>query len=166
MLQALVLIAFVAICLGAGFLGQFATRPALRDWYPKLVKPTWNPPQWVFAPVWTLLYILMGVAAWLCWLQVGIGYGYWLFVFSLQLLLNLAWSFLFFEIRNLRLALIEVVVLWIWIAVTIAVFAQISSIAAWLMIPYLVWVAFAAALNFAVYRLNLTTSKTSGSRPT
>lgn len=153
-MQFVTLMCSVLLCLGIGFAGSFAVREGLGTWYGGLRKPSWNPPNQVFAPVWTALYFSMGVSAWLCWREVGIGYGYWLFTFAFQLLLNLAWSYIFFVGRNLGLALVEVVVLWIWIAVTIVVFANISPLAAWLLAPYLGWVTFASVLNWKIWRLN------------
>lgn len=161
-----VLAGLIALCLGVGFAGSLATRQGLLEWYPSLRKPTWNPPSWVFAPVWTLLYVLMAVAAWLCWREVGIGYGYWMFVFGFQLLLNLAWSFIFFSARNVELAFFEVVALLVWIGVTVAVFSVITPVAAWLMVPYLLWVTFATCLNWKIWQLNKPiVSKTSGNHP-
>jgi translocator protein len=148
----LVLAAFVAGCLAVGSLGGFITMKPVLEWYPSLVKPSWTPPSWLFGPVWTLLYIMMAVAAWLVW-RAGESRTA-LILFFAQLALNLAWSFLFFGARSPGLGLIEIVFLWLAVAATIFAFAFRSRVAAFLMVPYLVWVSFAAALNAAIFMLN------------
>lgn len=148
----LVLIGFVAACLAAGAIGSLLTASGLREWYPTLIKPIWNPPSWVFGPVWTLLYILMGVSAWLVWRRGGWSRAH--VVFGVQLLLNAAWSGLFFGLRSPGLAFAEIVALWLAIASTLVVFWRISAAAGALLVPYLGWVTFAAVLNGALWRLN------------
>ncbi len=146
----------VIIPLVIGGLGGAATAPAIPAWYQGLNKPAWNPPNWVFGPVWTLLYILMGVAAWLVWRQG------WdnpqvqgaLVIFGVQLLLNLFWSLVFFGLRSPNWAVLEIVVLWGFILVTIVQFYRLEPVAGLLLIPYQLWVTFAAALNAAVWQLN------------
>ncbi len=145
--------AFVLVCLGAGLLGSLATAPQIPTWYATLAKPSWNPPNWIFAPVWTTLYVLMGVAAWLAWRNRGFR-GRTAALFWSQLVLNALWSILFFGMENPGAAFVEVVLLWVLIAATVRDFARSSGIAAGLMAPYLAWVTFASALNFAIWRLN------------
>ena len=125
------------------------------DWYATLQKPSWNPPGWIFGPVWTVLYTLMAVAAWLVWQQGG-----WrqqrrpLGCFLVQLALNALWPPLFFGWHRPGAALAEIGLLWLAIALTLVSFRPVSRAAAWLLVPYLAWVSFAAALNFALWRLN------------
>jgi len=145
----------IALCLAAGGLGSIATSAKIPTWYVTLAKPAWNPPNWIFAPVWTTLYILMATAAWMVWTrreQAGARAA--LGLFGVQLVLNTLWSFLFFGAENPGLAMVEIVVLWIAIAATIWTFREIHSAAAWLLAPYLAWVSFASCLNFAIWRLN------------
>lgn len=149
------LIGFVAICLAAGGLGSLVTLPQIEGWYAFLVKPSWQPPRWLFGPVWTTLYILMGVAAWLVWRRRGFsGGGAALTLFGVQLVLNVAWSYLFFGAHALLLATVEIALLWIAILATILAFRRHSGTAALLMIPYILWVSFASALTFTIWRLN------------
>ena len=124
-------------------------------WYADLAKPAWNPPNWIFAPVWTFLYLLMGVAAWIVWRRVGWTRGRGpLGVFVLQLVLNFTWSWIFFGAHLMGWALVEIVVLWLAILLTIVLFSRRSVTAAALLVPYLLWVTFATALNAALWRLN------------
>lgn len=145
----------VALCLAAGGLGSIATAAKIPTWYATLAKPSWNPPNWLFGPVWTTLYILMAVAVWMVWMrrgQAGARGALWLF--GIQLVLNTLWSFVFFGAENPGLAMAEIVVLWAAIAATIWTFRRISTAAAWMLAPYLAWVSFASGLNFAIWRLN------------
>lgn len=141
------------MCFAAAATGAFVT---MGQWYAELNKPSWNPPSWVFGPVWTLLYIAMAVAAWLVWRDGG-----WkarapaLIVFVVQWFLNALWTPLFFGLRRVDLALVDIVLMWIAIAITIAMFYRVSRAATLLLVPYLAWVTFATALNFAIWRLNL-----------
>jgi benzodiazapine receptor len=144
----------IAVCLGAGWLGFLPTRPALMTWYEGLSKPNWTPPNWLFAPVWTILYVAMGVAAWLVWRRSSFTAAP-MQLFLLQLLLNVAWSAVFFRFRSPGWAFIEIVALWCAILLTAITFGRTAPAAGWLMIPYLLWVSYAAALNFAIWRLNL-----------
>lgn len=125
-------------------------------WYfEELRKPAWNPPSWLFAPAWTLLYIMIAVSGWLVWREVGFAGAPLAFVaFAAQLVLNALWSALFFGLKRPDLALVEVVALWAAILANILLFAPISSTAAWLLVPYLLWVSFASVLNAALWRLN------------
>lgn len=142
----------------AGFLGAcFAAGMAavlfpVGAWYDGLRKPSWNPPKWVFGPAWTLLYILMSIAGWLVWREVGLGAP--IAVFGLQLALNFLWSALFFGAKRPDLALYEVVLLWLSILACILLFAPVSGWAALLLLPYLAWTGFAGFLNLAILRLN------------
>ena len=155
MKNSLSLAAWIALCLAAGGLGSFATSAKIPTWYATLAKPSWNPPNWVFAPVWTTLFILMAVAAWMVWMRrdrAGARVG--LALFAVQLALNSLWSFLFFGAESPGAGMVEIVVLWIAIAATISSFKRVSVPAAWMLAPYLAWVSFASCLNFAIWRLN------------
>lgn len=151
----LALAGFLLLSFAAGALGGRATYPAIPGWYQSLEKPSWTPPEWLFGPAWTTLYILMGVAAWLVW-----RYGGWrsqkrpLTLFVVQVVLNALWSILFFGMRNPGLGMAEIVILWLAILATSIAFWRVSRMAGGLMVPYLGWVTFAAALNFAIWRLN------------
>jgi len=124
-------------------------------WYAALDKPSWNPPNWVFAPVWTLLYLLMAVAAWLVWRGAGLaGAGLALGCYLVQLAMNAAWSWLFFGEHRIGVALVEIIVLWFAIALTALLFRRHNRLAALLLVPYLLWVSYASSLNFALWRLN------------
>ncbi|MET6991322.1 TspO/MBR family protein [Sediminicola arcticus] len=146
----------VAVCLLIGFLSSFATQSSINDWYVTLNKPSFNPPNWIFAPVWTLLYIMMGIAAGLVWAR-GF-YHVWvktaLYHFGFQLLLNALWSIVFFGFQNPLMALLVIVTLLIMIVLTINWFKVVYRPAAYLMIPYLLWVGFAMVLNYKIWELN------------
>ena len=152
MRQWLVLAGFIGLCLAVGIVAGLVTAPAVIEWYPTLAKPSWTPPSWLFAPAWTVLYILMAVAAWLVW-KAGNAKAALILFFG-QLLLNLAWSVRFFGARSPGLGLIDVTAMWLAIAATIFAFAFRSRLAAFLMVPYLCWVSFAAALNASIFMLN------------
>ena len=146
------LAAFVVMCFGVSVLGGRATAPALALWYPALAKPAWTAPSWVFGPVWTLLYPLVAVAGWLAWREGRSRRTTLLFL--LQLALNAAWPWIFFGERRVDLAFACVVALWLAILGTILAFWRVSRGAAILLLPYLAWVGFAAALNLAIWRAN------------
>ena len=149
------LISLVA-CVGAGAIGSLFTRGSVSTWYALLQKPTFSPPNWVYAPVWFLLYILMGISAYLVW-RVGISQFHvreGLVIFLVQLILNTFWSFAFFGLKSTIAGLIVIVPLWTAILLTIINFYRISRTASFLLIPYILWVSFATALNFAIYLLN------------
>jgi benzodiazapine receptor len=150
----LVLIVFFAICLGAGGLGSFFSASSVRDWYPRLRKPVGTPPSWVFGPVWTTLYVLMAISAWLVWRAFGRGAHPALLIFFAQLALNVAWSGIFFGSRMPGAALLEIVILWLAVAFNIFVFFLLLPVSAYLLLPYLGWVTYAAYLNYGIWRLN------------
>ena len=143
----------VGVCFGAAALGSWATFEGLRSWYPSLRKPSWNPPNAVFGPVWTVLYLAMAVAVWLVW-RTGNDVAVAVALFAVQLALNVAWSVVFFGRRQVRVALAVIVALWFAIAATLVVFASIDALAGVLLAPYLAWVTFASFLNAAIARLN------------
>lgn len=148
----LALIGWVLLCFEAALPGAFM---GPGEWYASLVKPSWNPPGWIFGPVWTALYAMMGVAAWLVWRQGGWGKRRIpLSIFLAQLALNALWTPLFFGMHRPGLAFAEIVLLWVAIAVTLIAFWPAHRVAAWLIAPYLAWVSFAAVLNFTLWRLN------------
>ena len=146
---------FLALCLGVSALGGLATASSVGTWYQTLAKPAFNPPNWVFAPVWTTLYFMMAIAGWRVWRRDGLQRARWaLSLFALQLALNLAWSIVFFGLRSIGAALVEIVVLLLAILATTVVFWQRDRAAGMLFIPYAAWVGFAAILNAALWRLN------------
>ena len=150
--QTLALAAWILFCFSAAGTAAFI---APGGWYAGLIKPSWNPPSWVFGPAWTLLYVMMAVAAWLVWREGGwkaqkVALGW----FVAQWTLNALWTPLFFGLHHIGLALIEIVLLWLTLAVTVGVFRRVKPAAGALLIPYLAWVSFATILNFTIWRLN------------
>jgi tryptophan-rich sensory protein len=143
------LIASITICQGAGILGSVFTVPAISGWYVTLNKPSFNPPSWLFGPVWTLLYFLMGISLYLIWIRKGDLKWFWV-----QLFLNSLWSIIFFGLRSPGLALLEIIILWLAILVTIKTYLKTYRPAAYLLYPYLAWVSFASFLNFSIWLLN------------
>jgi tryptophan-rich sensory protein len=132
-----------------------ATTPNIPNWYAGLSKPSWNPPNWIFGPVWSLLYLSMAVAAWLVWRRDGLrGASLPMTMFGFQLALNCAWSWLFFGFHSPGGAMIDILLLWVAIVATMVAFWQRSTWAGFVFLPYLAWVTFAAALNLALWRLN------------
>lgn len=156
MKNSLKLVIAVLLPVGVGILSGLFTARGVPGWYRTLAKPSWNPPNAVFAPVWTVLYILMGIALYLVWKSNTSmeakkpALMFW----AGQLVLNAIWSFLFFSQHAIGLALVEIVLLWLFILITIFLFARISNVAAWLLVPYISWVSFAAILNFTIWQLN------------
>lgn len=146
----------ILICNLAGAIGSIFTMPAIDSWYDNLVKPALNPPSWVFGPVWTLLFILMGVAAFIVynhgWEKVEVKIA--LSIFGVQLILNTLWSIIFFGLQNPGLAFLELVLLWMAILFSIISFFRVSKKAAYLLIPYIMWVSFAGYLNLSFFLLN------------
>lgn len=148
----LALVGWVALCFGAASLGAFFM-PG--EWYASLRKPSWNPPSWIFGPVWTALYVMMATAAWLVWKRGGFAAQRQpLTLFLVQLALNAAWTPLFFGVHWPGVAFAEILLLWLAIVATILFFRRVSSAATWLLAPYLLWVTFATVLNFTLWRLN------------
>ena len=156
MQKILKIVLVVVLCVTVGYLSGLVTRESILTWYVTLNKPSFNPPNWVFAPVWTLLYIMMGVAAGMIWTsnseeqttKKALGF------FAIQLGLNALWSYLFFGLHNPLLALIEIILLWLMIFETYNLFKKIHKTAGFLMLPYLVWVSFATILNASIWWLN------------
>ena len=152
--QALGLVGWLAASFAAGGLGAIASANA-GSFYGGLSQPSWAPPAWLFGPVWSVLYILIGVSAWLVWRRHGFsGASRALWLFVTQLLANALWTWLFFEWHLGAAALAEILVLWLLIAATAAAFWRLERLAALLLMPYLAWVSFAAALTFSLWRLN------------
>lgn len=146
------LIGFIAACFFVALTGALF-RPG--DWYERLAKPTWRPPNRLFAPVWTFLYFTIAISGWLVWRQAGFaGAALPLAIYALQLVLNAAWTPIFFGLHRIDLGFLDIILLWLSIIATIALFFPIHAVAALLLLPHLAWVTFAAALNFAVWRLN------------
>lgn len=150
------LIAAILFCLIVGSLGSLVTTTGPGSWYTSLEKPFFAPPNWVFAPVWTTLFILMGIALYLVWqcgtenrdVQFALG------IFGVQFFLNVIWSFLFFSLRSPLLGLTDIILLWVMIVVTIRAFYRVKKSAAYLLLPYIAWVTLATALNGAIYFMN------------
>jgi translocator protein len=143
------LAAFLILCLAVGGGAGFLTAQSVVTWFPTLVKPSFNPPSWLFAPVWTTLYIMMAVAAWLVWLRKGS-----LALFYVQLALNFTWSLLFFGLHSPVMALVDIVTMWVLILLTLLGFWKVDARAGWLLVPYLAWVSFASVLNASIWWLN------------
>lgn len=144
------------ICFAAAGLGSLFTFSSIPTWYASLDKPFFNPPNWIFSPVWTLLYFLMGISLYLIllngWQDREAKRG--IILFFAQLLLNVAWSFVFFFLHNPAIAFIIIILLWIMIFLSIFQFLKINKLASYLLIPYLLWVSFASILNFSIWQLN------------
>ena len=150
------LIISIAIPLIGGFLSGFLAMRNIAEFYSKVAKPSFSPPAWVFAPAWTILYILMGIAAFLIW-EKGLntaGVIPALVIFLTQLALNISWTTIFFGLQSIAGGLIVIIILWIAIMITIVLFWRLNKIAGLLLVPYLLWVTFATALNYFVMRLN------------
>jgi translocator protein len=146
---------FLVLCLAISAIGGRVTADSVGTWYRTLQKPVFNPPDWVFAPVWILLYLLIALAGWRVWRRVGLsGARAGMVAYSAQLALNLAWSFLFFGGRLIGIALAEILLLLVVIGVNAVLFWRVDRLAGWLLVPYVAWVAFACVLNFALWRLN------------
>jgi translocator protein len=152
-MEILKLIICILICQIIGFLGSLFNIKSIPGWYSKQKKPSFNPPSWIFGPVWTMLYILIGISLYLV-LVSGKLTNLAIIIFSIQLFLNLIWTGIFFGMKKPLLAFIEIVLLWASILINILVFYEISRAASYLLIPYLLWVSFAAVLNFSIWWLN------------
>jgi tryptophan-rich sensory protein len=154
--KSLMIIASILVCLIAGLIGMIFTSSAIPTWYAGLEKPSFNPPNWIFGPVWTTLYILMGISLYLVWskgiekkeVQQG------MLFFGIQLFINALWSIIFFGLHQPLIAFIEIIIMWIMILITIIKFYNISKPAAYLLIPYILWVSFASVLNLFITMLN------------
>jgi len=155
--EVLKLVISLLICQLAGIIGSFFTRPSIPTWYATLGKPLFTPPNWLFAPVWVALFAMMGVSLFLVVrknlknAQVKLALG----IFGVQLILNIVWSMVFFGLRSPLAGFIEIIVLWIAILLTIIYFSKLSRAAGLLLIPYFLWVSFAAILNFSIWRINM-----------
>jgi len=150
------LVISIVVCEGAGIIGSVFSTPAIPSWYAALQKPAFTPPNWLFAPAWGTLYLLMGIAAFLVW-RVGLGnqpVKTALYFFLIQLVFNTMWSAVFFGMQSPLYGVIVIIILWMAILLTIIKFARISAVAAWLLVPYILWVSFASALNISVWLLN------------
>lgn len=149
------LIGFLVLCAGISALGGWATASSVDTWFATLIKPSFNPPGWVFAPVWTLLYIMIAVSGWRIWRRrAETNTGVAFFVYALQLTLNLGWSLLFFGIQRIDLATIEILILLTAILLNLYLFLRIDRVAGLLLVPYLLWVGFATLLTIRIWQLN------------
>jgi tryptophan-rich sensory protein len=149
------LVPFAVVCFAAAGIGSLFTATSVKSWYTQLRRPEWTPPNWIFGPVWTTLYLLMAISAWLVWRSAT-----WpdarfaLTLFTIQLVLNSLWSLVFFGLRKVGPAFAEILLLWMILVATTVAFLPISLLAAWLLIPYLGWVLFASYLNFRIWQMN------------
>ncbi|MGC8750192.1 TspO/MBR family protein [Hydrotalea sp.] len=145
----------VIVILALGSAGGLVTAPQIKTWYVLLQKPVFNPPNYLFAPVWTFLYLSMGVSFYLLWNSKKSNYKqYAISAFVIQFILNIAWSFIFFYLHHVGWALAEILMIWLFILLTIVYAFKVQKWAAWLLIPYLAWVSFATILNAAIYIIN------------
>lgn len=153
--EALALVLFLILCLSAELMGSLLTMSSVDTWYQTIEKPSWTPPNWLFAPVWTTLFLLMAVSAWMIWLDGGIRQNIVpLALFIIQLAFNVLWSGLFFANQSPGLAFINIVFLWFLILSMIIAFIKVKQIAGYMNIPYMLWVTYAGALNLSIWRLN------------
>lgn len=150
------LIISLAIPLAIGATSGFFTVSGVESWFQTINKPTWNPPNWIFGPVWTTLYVMMGIAFFIIWkseIRSELKKSA-IVLFAVQLVLNFFWSFIFFNQHEIGWALVEIIIMWFFILFTIFAFGNISKTAAWLMVPYISWVSFATILNYTIWQLN------------
>ena len=154
--QAIPFIISLIITLSIAYVASIFTRPEIQSWYPALNKPSFNPPNWLFAPVWITIYILIGIAAYLVWKQrdTSSAYKTAVAIYIIQLALNFSWSIVFFGMHHILAALIIIILLSVTIILNINWFGRLDTIAAWLLVPYLLWVCFATLLNISIYILN------------
>ena len=149
------LLAFVAAVLAVAALSGLSVAQAVPDWYGTLNKPSWTPPAWLFGPVWTVLYLMMAIAAWLVWNRQGLaGAGVPLGLFAVQLALNAAWSPVFFGLHAVGWGFGVIMALWVAVLATQVAFWRVVPMAGWLLVPYQLWITFAGALNLAIWHLN------------
>lgn len=154
-IQILPLIIAITIPLLIGGVSGYVTAEAIPTWYTTLNKPWFNPPNWLFGPVWTTLYIMMGLASYLIFIKdKSFNRTKSLRYYGIQLLLNFAWSIIFFGMQNPGAAFVEIITMWVFILLTILQFGKLNAVASWLMVPYITWVSFASILNFYIYMLN------------
>jgi benzodiazapine receptor len=150
------LVSSLVICQLAGFVAALFTTPAIPGWYASLEKPTFNPPSWIFSPVWIFLHLLMGMTLYIIWENLPKTEAKVAMVFfTVQLVLNILWSIIFFGLKSPMLAFIEIIILWIVILLTVIRSARVSKTTIYLLLPYILWVTFAAILNFFLWRLNI-----------
>ena len=153
--QVVGLLVCLAVVFAAAAVGAPFTARATNTWYVEIERPAWTPPNWVFGPVWTMLYLLMAVAVWLVWREGGFAtHGKALTLFVVQLVLNAAWTPIFFGARWFGVACIEIVLLWLAILLSTVAFVRIRPVAGWLLVPYLLWVSYASTLNAGIWWLN------------
>lgn len=150
-------IAAILVAEGAGLAGGIFTTPNIQTWYASLLKPAFNPPNWIFGPVWTILFLMMGISLALVIINGKNSAFFWpaIAAFVIQLALNILWSFVFFYLHNPLYGFIEILFLLLAIALTIFYFYKINHVAAWLLVPYILWVSFAAILTASIWRLNI-----------
>ncbi len=145
----------ILIAQAAGLLGSLFTMSAISGWYDTLVKPNFTPPSYLFAPVWAILYTLMGIAAYRVWeVRWSRGARPALILYAVQLIVNVLWSYVFFGLHNILAGLGVIILLWLFIFATMVMFYRVDTPAGWLMVPYIVWVSFATALNYALWMAN------------
>ena len=150
------LIASLIICQLAGFVGAVFTTPAIPGWYAALEKPTINPPNWIFSPVWIFLYLLMGITLYILWQNLPKPEARIALVFfAIQMVLNILWSVIFFGLKLPMVAFLEIIILWVFILLTMIKSSKVSRTSVYLLLPYILWVNFAAVLNFFLWRLNI-----------
>jgi translocator protein len=150
------LIIAIIIPLAVGATSGFFTASGVGSWYQTINKPSWNPPSWIFGPVWTTLYVMMGIALFLIWKSDApdTQKRTAMLLFAVQMVLNFFWSFIFFKQHQMGWALVEIIAMWVMILLTIFSFAPISKTAAWLLVPYISWVSFATILNYTLWKMN------------
>jgi len=150
------LIIAIIIPVAVGAISGFFTATGVESWYQTINKPSWNPPGWIFGPVWTTLYVMMGIALFLVWKSDSsdVLKKTAIALFAIQLILNFFWSFIFFDQQQIGWALVEIIVMWVFILLTIFAFGNVSKLAAWLLVPYISWVSFATILNYTIWKLN------------
>ncbi len=152
----LALLICIAIPLLIGFLGSMFTMESVKTWYTTINKPSFNPPNWIFAPVWTTLYVLMGIASFRVWKnrKTAEWFHWAIVIYIVQLIFNLMWSFIFFELHQVGFALIEIVLLLLLIIINAFIFYRFDKLAGWLFLPYFLWVSFATYLTYSIFILN------------
>ena len=148
------LVPSLALPLAVGGVAGLFTQPEITGWYKTIQKPSWQPPNWLFGPVWTTLYLMMGFALYLVRKTNASQKRRAITLWFIQLVLNFLWSFIFFNQHQIGWALVDIAALWLFILLTIFAFARINKVAAWLLVPYIAWVSFAGILNFTIYQLN------------